>query len=231
MGYLLSVDSSPDPSLTELDSSAYFRCRKCRYMSAHHMKQIIQLTLHHSILCRRLLFTDESVLQHELGEGQAAFRWNKRSKPTASSVRVMKSDEPLTAGKEEDKSTREKEDDSMAGENDTLEPSVPLDQDGCNESSTLTASDDKNPTSPTSTASGASTSPTLTPADLARVRKQVATVVAMGNHSSPLIPKACSSYFIEPVEWMETQLLGHVEGKVRTWQCALMLNLNQSQQE
>ena len=31
----------------------------------------------------RLLFTEESVLQHELGRGQLAFKWHKRSKPTA----------------------------------------------------------------------------------------------------------------------------------------------------
>ena len=54
--------------------------------------------------------------------------------------------------------------------------------------------------------------PPLTLDELARVRAQVA---SLATHSSPLTPNTCSSYFIEPVEWMEPTLLGHVEGKVR----------------
>ena len=37
----------------------------------------------YSFCFSRLLFTEESVLQHELGRGQLAFKWHKRSKPTA----------------------------------------------------------------------------------------------------------------------------------------------------
>ena len=37
-------------------------------------------------LYSRLLFTEESVLQHELGRGQLAFKWHKRSKPTAAAA-------------------------------------------------------------------------------------------------------------------------------------------------
>ena len=59
---------------------------------------------------------------------------------------------------------------------------------------------------------GSPTSPPLTLDELARVRAQVA---SLATHSSPLTPNTCSSYFIEPVEWMEPTLLGHVEGKVR----------------
>ncbi len=56
--------------------------------------------------------------------------------------------------------------------------------------------------------------PALTPADMARVRAQVASVVALGNQSWVRVSSACSSYFIEPVEWMGDLLLGEVEGKV-----------------
>ena len=32
------------------------------------------------------MFTEESVLQHELGRGQLAFKWHKRSKQTAAAA-------------------------------------------------------------------------------------------------------------------------------------------------
>ena len=51
----------------------------------------------------------------------------------------------------------------------------------------------------------------VTPTELAELRAHLASVVAMGNSSYI----KCSSYFIEPVEWMEATLLGQVEGKVR----------------
>ena len=38
------------------------------------------------ILFSRLLFTEESILQHELGRGQLAFKWHKRSKPTTAAA-------------------------------------------------------------------------------------------------------------------------------------------------
>ena len=62
-----------------------------------------------------------------------------------------------------------------------------------------------------------SSPPPLTPDELARVRAQVASVVALGAQPSlsPLTPQACSSYFVEPVEWMQPMLVGQVEGKVR----------------
>jgi hypothetical protein len=54
----------------------------------------------------------------------------------------------------------------------------------------------------------------VTPTELAELRAHLATVVAMDTSSSCSASPNCSSYFIEPVEWMETLLLGHVEGKV-----------------
>jgi hypothetical protein len=54
----------------------------------------------------------------------------------------------------------------------------------------------------------------VTPAELAELRAHLATVVAMDTTSSYSASPSCSSYFIEPVEWMETLLLRHVEGKV-----------------
>ena len=49
----------------------------------------------------------------------------------------------------------------------------------------------------------------ITPNELAKVRAQVAMVM-----SQPVSDGRCSSWFIEPVEWMESSLLGTVEGKV-----------------
>ena len=54
----------------------------------------------------------------------------------------------------------------------------------------------------------------VTPTELAELRAHLATVVAMDSTSYSASSK-CSSYFIEPVEWMETLLLGHIEGKVK----------------
>lgn len=51
----------------------------------------------------------------------------------------------------------------------------------------------------------------VTPPELAELRAHLASVVATDSCSSS---PQCSSYFIEPVEWMEAILLGHVEGKV-----------------
>ena len=51
----------------------------------------------------------------------------------------------------------------------------------------------------------------VTPEGLAKVRAQVATVMSL---SRPSTSDSCSSYFVEPMEWMESALLGRVEGKV-----------------
>ena len=66
----------------------------------------------------------------------------------------------------------------------------------------------------------------VTPTELAELRAHLAAVVAMDNSSSCSASPSCSSYFIEPVEWMETMLLGHVEGKVLyRWKYWWELNL------
>ena len=78
-----------------------------------------------------MLFTDESVLLHTLGKGQAAFKWHKRSKV----------------------------------------PHAPYD-------------------------------PNTTPTP-----EQVTQDPSNSN-------KTCSSFFVEPVEWMEEVIVGNVEGKV-----------------
>ena len=54
----------------------------------------------------------------------------------------------------------------------------------------------------------------VTSTELATLRAHLASVVAAESSSCSASP-SCSSYFIEPVEWMETFLLGHVEGKVK----------------
>ena len=49
-------------------------------------------------------------------------------------------------------------------------------------------------------------------ADLAKLRAQVA---SMKLTSSSRDDAMCSSFFIEPVEWMAPLLVGHKDGKVR----------------
>ena len=61
-----------------------------------------------------------------------------------------------------------------------------------------------------STLSSSPPNPQYSPDDLAKVRAEVGSVVALSSQPS----KACSSFFLEPLEWMETALLGTVEGKV-----------------
>ena len=105
--------------------------------------------MHVACLSRRLLFTDDSVLLHEEGKGQDAFKWHKRS--------IMQS--------------------------------LPL------------------------------ATPTLDP----KPAKQVMPLVTcmhtsdecsyMQCNGNKMAAITCSSYFIEPMEWMD-QLEGNVTGKV-----------------
>ena len=59
----------------------------------------------------------------------------------------------------------------------------------------------------------------VTPTELAELRANLASVVIADScHSS----MKCSSYFTEPVEWMEELILGHVEGKVSYYSTSLI---------
>ena len=58
----------------------------------------------------------------------------------------------------------------------------------------------------------------LSPSEVSKVREEVASMVALGRQQVLTLP-ACSSFFIEPVEWMGSQLLGHMEGKVCVCVC------------
>ena len=49
-------------------------------------------------------------------------------------------------------------------------------------------------------------------ADLAKLRAQLASIKLT---SSSRYDAICSSFFIEPVEWMAPLLVGHKDGKVR----------------
>ena len=95
-------------NLPEIDLKYYFNLR-------HWDNTICSLF----ILFSRLLFTEESVLQHELGRGQLAFKWHKRSKPTAASTAMSfntdKShvEQPASLPKKGDKSATTAKDDIM----------------------------------------------------------------------------------------------------------------------
>lgn len=240
-GCLESVNTSPDPAQTALDSTAYFRCRKCR----------------------RLLFTGESVLQHELGGGQTAFKWHKRSRqhpppPTYGPGPVA--DHTVAASRDSkarstaEKTVGERGEGSLDGfgaaetaladltlegggratvsvdtgtapvssedHSQSKQTSQNQETDGSKEQEGLVTLPVQEPEAPlvhpgTSPPLTPTTPPLLTPTELAKVRAQVASVVALGKESTAGVSQACSSYFIEPVEWMESALLGSVEGKVR----------------
>ena len=190
------------------------------------------------LVFRRLLFTNESLLPHELGQGQAAFGRHKHSKPVedSSTSRSVK-DFSRGVGEGEGVELRSGEGEGVEprnsgegegvelrgagkGEESYVEPSLKnLSQENSDFSSSVAnehiSSEHSNQvTAAERTMKGGSPTspPPLTLDELARVRAQVA---SLATHSSPLTPHTCSSYFIEPVEWMEPTLLGHVEGKVR----------------
>lgn len=178
---------APDPASTPADATVYFRCRKCR----------------------QLLFTDSDVLQHELGEGKKSFQRNKRKRDKQEvTQRREEEEQPIegvtasnkTSVQEGDlKIVGEKKDDGEVSEEAVL---------GGNQEVAMTLPDtplgqDDQPLPPAS----------LTPAELSKMRKELASMVVQGGQSS-LTFAACSSYFIEPVTWMGQALLGHMEGKV-----------------
>lgn len=71
----------------------------------------------------RLLFTEESILQHELGRGQLAFKWHKRSKPTAAapSAAAMSTGTDKTHA-DQSSSPKKNEEDVKDGSMDSAEP-------------------------------------------------------------------------------------------------------------
>ena len=221
---------APDPSTTPVDAALYFRCRKCR----------------------KLLFTDSDVLQHELGEGREAFRWQKRKKggqggsagvtQSRETVQQMEGhwdgqDEAMIEGvdslpqqqsvglqNEEDGGVATSLHDAAASPNSGPECHKELgelkkrDKDAP-ELAVLGGNPDlevalPDPPLGRSDPSQLPAPSPLTPADLAKMREEVASVLAQGVQGSALTLAACSSYFIEPVAWMGDMLLGHLEGKV-----------------
>ena len=180
------------------------------------------------------------MLQHELGQGQTAFKWHKRSRDNASQVVVSAaSTEGPTTGvsstvdpQPETDSGPEAQQESREGDNRerTTSSNQPKSLSTSVDDTTLEAQDaplvqalsSMNTADSPSSSPTPDTPPTLTPDELAKVRAQVASVVALGNQPSPLISPACSSYFIEPMEWMGETLLGQVEGKVRLCDTSLL---------
>ena len=199
------------------------------------------------------------MLQHELGGGQAAFKWHKRSRQdplpptygpgqgTVAGQTVAALSDGKTGSPVED-TVEERGEGSLDGFREIETAVADLTLEGGRATTSLgtgTAPDSPNgrsseqspqnqdtdgkepndhvtkePEAPlghpgTSPPLTPTTPPPLTPTELARVRAQVASVVAHGNRSPAHVSQACSSYFIEPVEWMESALLGSVEGKVR----------------
>ena len=182
---------APDPASTPTDATVYFRCRKCR----------------------QLLFTDSNVLQHDLGEGKRSFQRYKRKKDKQGEVAQRRDEEeeqPIddvtasnqTSIQDDMKIIGEKKDGEVSeqavlGGNQELSMALP--------DSPLGQDDPSLPPAP------------LTPAELSKMREELASIVVQRGQS--LTFAACSSYFIEPVTWMGQALLGHMEGKVCVHAC------------
>lgn len=164
----------------------------------------------------RLLFTEESVLQHELGRGQLAFKWHKRSLPTSafSSTKISELQFELQSSPDKDGCHTNNVPDSC-GENSSCSTDKEKELPTTVSSSLIPHQEDEK----AGTDGGGKVDHVqeqldpvpVTPTELAELRAHLASVVMADScHSS----MKCSSYFIEPVEWMEELILGHVEGKV-----------------
>eukprot|EP00731_Ephydatia_muelleri_P023815 Em0016g86a len=128
--------------------------------------------------CRRLLFTDDSVLAHPLGGGQEAFEWHKRQKK-ASPVQVGRhGDEVAETGNGWAASVDSETDVELVEES----ARGKVDKDETDE------------------------------ANITILSSKLSSMVSSG--------LTCSSYFIEPVEWMEPMIIGCLQGKVTCPKCA-----------
>ena len=164
----------------------------------------------------RLLFTEESVLQHELGRGQLAFKWHKRSIPTSAFTQTKISEsqsEQQTAPNIDGSQTNDVIDlnDNACSSSNEKEKKIPTNV----SPSSIPHQEDRK----AGTDRGEKVDHVqeqldpvpVTPTELAELRAHLASVVMADSCCSSM---KCSSYFIEPVEWMEELILGHVEGKV-----------------
>lgn len=177
---------APDPASTPVDAAIYFRCRKCR----------------------QLLFTDSDVLQHELGEGKRSFQRLKQKKDKQAEVPHKREEEERVTDQDETALARVQEGNlEVVGEKDdgeVLGPAVL----GGNQELGMTL-----PDLPLGRDDLSLPPAPLTPADLSKMREELASIVVHGGQGSSTFA-ACTSYFIEPVAWMGQALLGHMEGKV-----------------
>ena len=169
----------------------------------------------------RLLFTEESVLQHELGRGQLAFKWHKRSVhvPTSAftqtKISESQSEQQISPNVDgchtNDVTDVSGKNDNASGSSNEKEMEIPT---SMSPSSILPQEDEKAGTDRGEKVDHAQEQPdpvSMTPTELAELRAHLASVVMADSCRSAM---KCSSYFIEPVEWMEELILGHVEGKV-----------------
>ena len=188
------------------------------FTNFYHLILVIVQTLFFS----RLLFTEESVLQHELGRGQLAFKWNKRAKKTSPSSTSSSSTKMPQSPKKQQPSSEDNKEEGTETSRDVASVQDSVGEEKEEEDILASSSKEKTPASPHEEGGRLcgegerdsvpeQTPVPVTPTELAELRAHLASVVAMGNSSYV----KCSSYFIEPVEWMEATLLGQVEGKVR----------------
>lgn len=133
---------------------------------------------------RRLLFTDNSVLSHPLGGGQEAFGWHKRQKKTG----------PVQVGRHEDES-KETGDGWMNV----------VDSETGDVVSAISALPD---------IPDVGSGPIKPHGEVISAQTEKADIALFSNQLSPVAASACSSYFIEPVEWMEPMIIGCLQGKV-----------------
>ena len=198
-GSVDAVTMAPDPSAAPVDAAVYFRCRKCR----------------------KLLFTDGDVLQHELGEGRDSFLRYRQWQATRDGNAQCAEDgrEKEQEGIEQDEEADEKrvtlsqvavatqEVAGMAISTGSLQSQPKSEKPSGKEKEDEVLSEEPavlggNPDCHIHVA--------IPDTPLSAVRQEVASIVARG----PTHLSTCTSLFIDPVSWMGPALLGNMEGKV-----------------
>ena len=144
---------------------------------------------------RRLLFTSDNVIQHELGRGETAFKWHKQAKQAPQSHTHIPNEHNRTVM--EDKPSPEQPSSSV--KNFTDKNSVSSDKD-------LACSVENRETAVAGIVPRASS-------EQVRMREMLAGLMSSDHKQKDSYPE-CSSVFTEVMEWFGQSILGNNEGKV-----------------
>ena len=172
---------------------------------------------------RRVLFLDDSVLEHSIGPGYAS---HTRSRDQRSRYHLAMHEAHLSSASMVDEGSHERTDRTSEHPSTGMEV-VTASENTCSPADVrLEKSDSEQPLQSEGEQCASSSSATIpcstgmerpiTFADLAKLRAEVAETVAKGSGGGSQESR-CSSLFVLPQEWMAPLLVGHREGKVRRY--------------